>query len=369
MPAFPDEPRVIDSQAQLDELCEGLTGKTVIAIDTEFVRTDTYFPRLCLIQAAAGSDLACVDVLADLDTGPLRQFLTSGDSLKVFHAAKQDLEAFYSAYGDLPAPIIDTQIAAALIGRQAQIGYGNLVEDILGIKLAKGQTRTDWSRRPLTAAQMEYAADDVRYLPELLEKLRESLESSGRYDWTLEDSAALVDPKLYVWPPDEAWQRMPGIAFMPPPPQARARRLAAWRERRARDSNRPRGWILADKVLIAIADANPPDEAALGDLPGLPAGVHRKQGRAILGEIHRANEDLENGRIEINQVRKPAPPDPKALKRLAGIVGDKASELDVAPELLSTRRDLAALLRGEQDVRALAGWRRSIIGEALLQAL
>lgn len=367
MPANNNQSRVIDTQKQLDELCIGLADKSTIAIDTEFVRTQTYFAHLCLIQVATDEHLVYVDVLADLDAGPFMELLATGKCTKVLHAAKQDLEAMYLTYGRLPTPILDTQVAAGLLGHQPQIGYANLVHELLGIRLPKGQTRTDWSRRPLTAAQTEYAIDDVLYLGELHSMLRDRLETSGRYDWAIEDSLALTQPGQYDPAPEDAWQRLPGIAYMPIPVQSRARKLATWREQQARTHNRPRQWILADKVLLGIAETGPADQRELSRIPDLPAGVARKRGKALLEVLREADGDVAHERIEFRQQSKPRTPDQKALKRLAQVVRDTADELGISSDLLATRRDMTALLRGERDVRQLTGWRKAVIGERLLE--
>ncbi len=369
MPASSDQTRLIDSQAQLDEVCEQLAAKNIIALDTEFMRTDTYYPKLCLIQLATDSRSACIDVLANLDTGRILECLVNSQRLKIFHAAKQDLEAFQLTFGQLPEPIFDTQIAAGLLGYQAQIGYANLVMELIGVRLEKGQTRTDWSRRPLTKAQLKYAGDDVLHLAELHARLRAELEAAGRYDWALEDSAELIDPPLYVARPEDAWRRMPSIPSLPIPIQARARRLMAWREARAQHIDRPRGWVLTDKALLAIAAADPRDETALKNLPDLPPAVIRKQGKVIFQELRQANGDVEGGRVDFRQVIKPGPPDAKALKNLSDVVGGKARELNISAELLTTKRDLTALLRGDRDIKVLRGWRLEVIGEPLLKIM
>jgi ribonuclease D len=366
MPAFTNQARLIDDQAQLNEWCEQLLGQSVITLDTEFMRTDTYYPKLCLIQIAIDDDPACIDVLAEIDTKELRKILFNESTLKIFHAAKQDLEVCYATYGHVLGPIIDTQIAAGLLGYPAQIGYANLVQEIIGVKLDKGQTRTDWSRRPLTDAQIKYAGDDVRYLAELHARLRTDLQTAGRYHWALEDSARLVDEEHYVLRPEDAWRRLSGLQYLPAPVQARAHGIAAWRERRAQQINRPRQWVLADKGLMAVANADPRNESGLSELPGLPPAVIRKQGSSLLAELGQANEDYSSGRVQLRQASKSDAPDPRILKRLSAVVSAKATELGVAPETLGTRRDLTALMRGERNIKLLTGWRSGIIGEELL---
>ena len=369
MPAYNKQPRFIDTQKQLDALCDGLKDETIIAIDTEFVRTQTYFARLCLIQIATESHLVCIDVLADLNTAPFRELLTGGTSLKILHAAKQDLEAMHSTYDQLPEPIIDTQIAAGLLGHQTQIGYAKLVEELLGIQLEKGQTRTDWSRRPLTTAQTEYAIDDVLYLAEIHSILQSDLEAAGRYAWALEDSQCLTDRSLYESHPEDAWQRISSVAYLPVAIQSRARQLAAWRENQARKLDRPRQWILADKALLGIAEANPKDQTRLSQVPNLPSAIVRKQGKSLLEVVRQANQDVARDCIGFSQQSKPETPDKDTLKQLTSIVRDTADELGISPDLLATRRDIMALIRGHDDIRLLSGWRNAIIGDKLLEAL
>ena len=369
MPAIDSQSCLIDKQAPLEELCGQLAKRPIIAMDTEFVRTQTYFARLCLVQVATDDRIACIDLLAGLDTTDFCESLTAPDGLKILHAAKQDLEAWHSTYDRLPAPIFDTQIGAGLLGHAPQVGYARIVEDMLGIQLKKGQTRTDWSRRPLTAAQSDYAVDDVRYLQELHARQREQLENAGRYAWALEDSESLTDTGLYESRPADAWRRLPKIAYMPVPMQSRARRLAVWREQQAKKADRPRQWILSDKALLDMAENDPRDQRALSRTSDLPPGVVRKRGKALLEVIRRANEDVANDRVEFEQLAKPRPPDPKKLGRLAQIVSQTAEELGITAEILATRRDLTAILRGQHDVRPLFGWRKTILGDRLLEAV
>ena len=369
MPAYNKQTRFIDTQKQLDALCDELKDQTVIAMDTEFVRTQTYFARLCLIQIATESHLVCIDVLADLNTAPFREILTGGTSLKILHAAKQDLEAMHSTYDQLPEPIIDTQIAAGLLGHQTQIGYAKLVEELLGIQLEKGQTRTDWSQRPLTTAQTEYAIDDVLYLAEMHSLLQGGLEAAGRYAWAVEDSQRLTNQSLYESHPEDAWQRISGVAYLPVAIQSRARQLAAWRENQARKRDRPRQWILADKALLGIAAANPKDQTRLSQLPDLPPAIVRNQGKTLLEVVRQANHDVAHECIDFSQQSKPETLDKNTLKQLTSIVRDTADELGISPDLLATRRDITALIRGHNDIKLLSGWRHTIIGDRLLEAL
>jgi ribonuclease D len=372
MTATTGDVTLLDEQAPFDEFCGAMADRgrqASVACDTEFARTNTYWPTLCLVQVALGENIVCLDVLAVGDLSVFQQALAADNGPWIFHAAKQDLEAMHSTLTTVPSRIIDTQVAAGLLGHAPQIGYGNLVEELLGIRLAKGETRTDWSRRPLTPAQLAYAADDVEHLPAVNEILLERLEAAGRLEWAEEDCAALLVTEQYESQPDLAWQRLPRIQYLPVAVQARARRLAAWREARATSRNRPRKWILDDKPLLQIAHANPASTADLAGIRDLPPAVIRNSADALLEQCRQANADVGNGDIDFTQQAKPAAPEENAVKKLSAIVRATAKELELAPELLATRKELNGLLRGRRDVRSLSGWRRKVIGERLLEAL
>jgi ribonuclease D len=287
----------------------------------------------------------------------------------ILHAAKQDLEALIRQMPRLPARLFDTQIAAAFLGHPPQTGYAALVEAELGQRIDKTQTRTDWSQRPLTPEQLHYAAEDVAYLGELHDILSGRLRERGREHWVTEDSAALLDPSLYSVDPERAWERLPALAHLAPAIQARARRLAAWRERRADAADRPRQWILPDAVLLEMAHRNPGSTAELATIQGLAPGTARRAGEDLLAELRRAAADLADGRMQITQVARTEAPDAAAMKRLGAVVQEIAKELGVSPELLATRKDLTALLRGARDIRPLSGWREAVVGRALLAAI
>src|SRR5277367_318836 len=253
----------IDRGEALPPLARTMGAQTSIGLDTEFLRERTFFPRLCLLQLAAGAEVWCVDTLHTGSLEPLAPALTDPRSRKVIHAARQDLEAFYLNVKRVISPVFDTQIAAGCIGLKPQIGYADLVKTLLDVSLPKGQTRTDWSRRPLTAAQLEYAADDVAYLNEVADRLRERLRAFGREQWVIEDCRALEDPSLYEPDPADAWKRLRSLHKLPPAMRARAKALAVWREKTARLKNLPRGWVLDDEALFRIAESLPATPAAL----------------------------------------------------------------------------------------------------------
>ncbi len=247
----------VDRHDELPALAQTLESQSVIGVVTEFLRERTFFPKLCLLQLAAGGRIWCIDTLRGGSLDQLVPALTAPQTRKVIHAARQDLEAFYLTTKRVISPVFDTQIAAGCIGLKPQVGYAELVKTLLDVTIPKGQTRTDWSKRPLTPEQLEYAADDVLYLGDIAEILTGRLREFGREHWASEDCAALQDPRLYEPEPDQAWGRLRGIGQLGPKPRARAKSLAIWREKLARERDLPRAWIIPDTAIFAVAQANP----------------------------------------------------------------------------------------------------------------
>jgi len=357
---------VLTTAPALAELSARLASSARIGLDTEFLRERTYRAQLCLVQLATPDEAACVDPLALADLTPLAAVLAAPAVLKVMHASRQDLEVLLPAMGRT-RPVFDTQIAAALTGLPAQVGYAEAVRRLLGQELAKSHTRTDWSRRPLSPEQIEYALDDVRYLLPLADALRAELERLGRLAWLEEELAALDDTRALVVDPDNAWLRLKGLRDLDPGRERVARSLAAWRERTAAEHNRPRGWILDDAVLRDVVLQVPRSLTALAQIEAMPPGLVKRRGEELLGLVHAA------------QVPEPAPPLPgrarpdpvKAalVKKLGQLSQTVAQELQLVPEVLATRRDLEQLADGQRDGAVLRGWRRAILGERLLAAL
>ena len=350
----------------LAEICARLAAQPRVGLDTEFLRERTYFARLCLVQLAAPGEAACVDPLALAELAPLAALLAGPGTVKVMHASRQDLEVLYPLAG-LTRPVFDTQIAAALAGFPAQVGYAELARRLLKRDLAKSHTRTDWSRRPLSREQIEYALDDVRYLLPIAAELERELARLGRLPWLSEELAGLEDTRGFITEPDAAWQRVRGLRGLDPGRERLARGLAAWRERRALEHDRPRGWILEDGALREIAMRVPRTAAQLAAIPELPAGVVKHSGTELLACVAAAG------------IPDPAPPAPgrpqsdphrnALVRKLSGISQAAAAELNLVPEVLATRRDLEQLADGRRDGAVLRGWRRGVLGERLLAAL
>jgi ribonuclease D len=346
------------------QLVERLARAPWIALDTEFLRVDTYYPKLCLLQFAIPGEIVCVDMIALPDIEPLLQALRNPAQPKVIHAARQDLEVLQALDGALPAPVFDTQIAAALVGLDEQIGYGALVEALAQVRLEKQHTRTDWSKRPLSAEQLAYAVDDVRYLGTLYEQLRQRLESLGRLDWMAEESALLTNPALYRVEPFDAWRRIGQGVQLAPAQQTVLRELAAWRERAAQTRNLPRGWVLKDAVLIEIARRQPATLDQLAAIEGVPAGAVRKWGQEILAAVS-AGLQQPPQRWYTPSVRLDSAQQ-TLYQKLAARLQEEATRLGLRPAVLATRQDLQAVMLGDDSGRLTRGWRRAVIGETLL---
>lgn len=354
----------IDTQASLQaflETLEPIAADGTLAADTEFLRERTYHARLCLVQLTAGGRIACIDPLADLDLEPLWQCFDRTEL--TLHAARQDLEVLLGAAGRLPGRIFDTQVAAALCGYPAQIGYASLVRELLGVDLGKHHTRTDWSRRPLSGEQLEYAADDVRYLEEMRAILSERLAELGRLEWARADSNVLLDPALYDPAPETAWQRLKGLGRMNERAAAAAAALAVWREREALRADRPRQWILKDAALIALAHERPEDSRALAEVEGVPAGLARRAGDQLLRVIGGA------GPSPVVRRGAPSPQEKALVAEMSSVVRDKATELGIEPELIASQKELRRAAAGEDGLKALDGWRGELVGEPLAALL
>jgi ribonuclease D len=354
---------ILTEPAALAELGARLAGEPLLALDTEFMRERTYRAELCLVQIGTGREQCCVDPLATGPLQPLAGPLAAADTVKVLHAARQDLEVLRPSVGPV-RNVFDTQIAAALAGFAAQIGYGELTQRVLGVTLPKAQTRTDWSRRPLSPEQIAYALDDVCYLLPLREALLERLDRLGRRAWLAEELAPLSETVAPEADPERAWLRLKGLQGLDRGRMALARALAAWRERRAIEKNRPRGWILDDVSLREIILRVPRDRTTLGAIPRMPEGVVRHCGDELLEIVAAAG--IEDPPPPLPPRERPDPALMSLVKKLAATNQAVASELGISPEVLATRRDLEQLARGDPPPALRRGWRSEVIGKRLL---
>lgn len=357
---------LITDGAGVDALASRLTPASSIGLDTEFMRERTYRAQLCLVQVALPDAIFCIDPLSGADLSRLAPPMRDAQVTKIVHAARQDLEVLWPVFGSLEG-IFDTQVAAALTGLPTQIGYSDLVKRLLGVQLAKAETRTDWSRRPLSPAQLTYAAEDVAHLHALRDALVERLDALGRLAWLEEELTGLSDPANLFVDPERAHERLRWIADLDEHRARLARLLAAWRERRASEKDRPRSWILDDAGLRNIALRAPRNAAAFAEVPDLTPGFVERSGPALLQLI--AAADLPDPLPPLPPRSRPDPERTALVKKLSGAVQDIARELNLSPEILATRRELEQLAGGARDVHVLDGWRCSVIGERLLGLL
>ncbi len=358
--------QLIDGPEQLAAALAGLNGVGQLAVDTEFFRERTFYARLCLVQLAAGDRVLLVDPLAIEDLAPLVALLRAPATTKILHSARQDVEVLLPLAGGPPAPLFDTQIAASLLGHASQVGYAPLVSELLDVQLAKGHARADWAARPLRPAQLAYAADDVRYLEPIASILRERLVAAGRLGWLEQECVALIDPAVYRNVPEDAWLRLRGLERMTPVERGAVRDLAAWRETRAMRRDLPRSWVMPDDTLRELARRRPDSPAALAAVPGLPAALARNASDELMAVLAGAAPHEYPGGEPPDRL---SPGQKAAMRRLQAALQALATELGIGAEVLATRRDLTALVRGSRDAAPLRGWRRQVVGEALVAVL
>ena len=355
----------VTTQDALMDLCQRMESSSWVALDTEFMREKTYYPELCLLQLATQDWAACVDPLADLDLEPLYAQLYRSDLLKVLHAASQDLEIFYHQHGRLPAPLFDTQMAAPVLGYADQIGYGNLVAEVLGERLEKAHSRADWSLRPLSEEQLRYAADDVIYLASLYPVLRERLEQLGRLAWLEEDFAGLAQASRYASPPELAWQRVKGAERYKGAQLSVLQALAAWRETTAQARNLPRGWLLKDDAMLDIARHQPKNLDALGRIRGLQERFVKSHGTSLLALIESARQRKPEADARMQRPDRLSPAQEAVADLLMAVVRLRGMEHSLHPSVLASRKDLARLVQEDGGTPLLQGWRRALIGVEL----
>ncbi len=358
----------ITTTEALRDFCAKLANQPFITVDTEFMRETTYWPKLCLIQAASPTDAANIDPLAEgLDLEPFLALLRDESILKVFHAARQDVEIF-AKLGAMPKPMFDTQVAAMAAGFGDQVSYESLVRQMLRQEVDKGSRFTDWARRPLSDAQLTYAMGDVTHLAALYPKLRDRLQKDGRLDWVMAEMGDLTDPALYDTDPEKAWKRLK-------PKKYSAKYLAAfkavavWRERAAQERDQPRGRILKDDAIDEIAAQAPTDPDAFNRLRSVPKGFGASRlGLELTEELKRALADPEAHAPKIERPSHNQPAPPSVVELLKVLLKAKSDNAGVAAKLLANVADLEKIaLSDTADVNALKGWRRQLFGEDALK--
>ena len=357
---------LIITTADLAAFVQRARRERYVTVDTEFMRDRTYWPRLCLVQIATGEEAVAIDPLAEgMDLAPLHELLRDLAVLKVFHACRQDLEIFYRMLGGaLPEPVFDTQVAAMVLGLGEEASYESLVTRIAHARLDKSSRFTDWSRRPLSEAQLRYALADVTHLRVIYERLHERLVARGRLAWVDEELANLLDPRLYEQPPEEAWKRLK-LRSREPRFVKLVQELAAWRERTAQRRDLPRSRVLRDDLLLELAAARPTEIEDLRRLSRI--SLDRQSATEVVAVVRRV--------MALSEEALPRLPPPPEKPRGLGPVVDLlrvllkycAEEYQVAQRLVAGTADLEAIAAGrEAGIPALSGWRREIFGERAL---
>lgn len=348
----------------LAALCERLKHSEFVTVDTEFLRESTYYPKLCLIQIASDDEAAAIDPLADgLSLDPFFDLMSNETVLKVLHAARQDLEIFLNLSGSLPKPLFDTQVAAMVCGFGESVGYETLVNTITKKSLDKSHRYTDWSRRPLTDAQLSYAIGDVTHLRDIYRHLSDQLDRTDRRSWVAEEMAILGEKSLYITEPMEAWKRLK-VRTSKPRFLGILQHLAAWRELQAQDRDMPRNRVAKDEVLLEIA-AHPPSEPGdLDKIRGLPKGFSRSKNGASLLTAVTAGLETPDGDLPKIARAKPRPATPPMADLLKVLLKVKSKTADVAPRLIASAGDLEAwAAEPHTEAPFLQGWRGIIFGQ------
>jgi ribonuclease D len=360
---------LVTSTSDLAQICQRLVTAEFITVDTEFMREQTFWPELCLVQIASDTVEAVVDPLAaGIELAPFYELMANPGVTKVFHAARQDIEIMYSEAGLIPAPIFDTQVAASVCGYGDSVSYVNLVKDITGQDIDKSSRFTDWSRRPLTDKQLVYALGDVTHLRDVYRHLKTKLDATGRTSWLSEEMADLTHPETYETRPEDAWKRLKmrtknrksfGVLI----------ELAAWRERIAQAQNVPRSRVLRDEALYDIANQMPTTAEQLGGLRTLSDGFSRSQrAREIIEAVKAGMERDPKSLPPLNHARQVSAEAGATIELLKVLLKAAAAKNGVAPRLIADAEELERIAaENEPDVLALKGWRRQLFGEDALK--
>jgi ribonuclease D len=356
---------LLTTTQEIAELCDELAHEPFVALDTEFMRDRTYWPKLCLVQLAGGKRHAAVDPLAPgIDLGPLFALMANPAVIKVFHAARQDVEIFHHLSGQVPTPLFDTQLAAMVCGYGEEVGYETLVSRLAKARVDKSSRFTDWSRRPLTKQQLDYALDDVIHLRVVYQRLDAQLKESGRTEWVAQELAGLTDPNTYEQPPEAAWRRIK-VRSRDPRFLAIVMALAAWREREAQRRDLPRNRIVRDDLLLELAANRPRSVEDIARLRRI--SLDKASNAAAVAAVRSA---LEMPEAELPVV-EPPPKLPRGIGPLVDLLRVllkfQCEEHHVAQRLVATTADLEAIAAYDApDVAALRGWRREVFGRAAL---
>ena len=361
---------LITDRKALENFCRKLEGLPYVALDTEFLRDSTYWPQLCLVQASANGHTAAIDPLAEgMDLAPLFEIFDNPKILKVFHAARQDLEIFYHKRQRFPLPLFDTQIAAMACGFGESASYESLARRIMNVQIDKSSRYTNWDRRPLSDAQLHYAISDVTHLCGIYEYLAETIAEKNRGDWIKDETLSLTEPDLYDSSPEKACHRL-RFRISGKKRQSTLLAAVAWREREAQRRNIPRRRIMRDDLLREIAIRNPQNKAMLEEMRGLAKGFGESPlGRSLLEALQKANSLEEKMLPEAFPQKAPSNGTSGTVDMLRLLLKRACDRHQIAPKLILSNGDLERIASGDTDMDVFSGWKRQIFGEAALALL
>jgi len=360
----------IASQADLEAFVERASASDVLAIDTEFLREKTYYPKLCLLQMATRQESVIIDPFEVDDLAVLRPLLEDEGIVKVFHSGHQDIEIMVYDLDCVPRPIFDTQVAAALLGQTQQVGYAPLVHAMCGVKLKKTDSFTDWSARPLSKSQISYALDDVVYLPEMYSLMKRKLSEKGRLHWLDDEFADMARVEAYISDEQEMFRRLKHVGQLSRRQMAAAREMAAWREIEARKRNIPRRWVLTDEQIVEACRREPRKIDDLFMVRGIRERLTTADARAVIALVRAALDSAPETWPELHKNLKSEPNVDVQVDMLMAIVRMRARENDIALPTLASASDLTAVARGHREnVEVLKGWRKDIVGNDLVAFL
>ncbi|WP_251197886.1 ribonuclease D [Anaerotardibacter muris] len=364
------EPQLIESNVALATFAESCMNSPYMAIDTEFLREKTYYPKTCLIQIGIEGHIAIIDPLAVTNLDVLARPLTDPGIVKIFHACTQDMDIILRETGVLPAPVFDTQIAATLLGKNQQASYATLVSQYCGVELSKKDSFTDWSRRPLSPSQVQYASDDVLYLPEIHQKMVELLEEKNRLDWLTDAFEELSSPEKYVVDPYTRYKKLKRVNQLKPRQLSAAREFAAWRELKAQSRNIPRKWVVSDEQIVEACRREACTLDELFMVRGLRDSLKTSDAREVV-ECIKKGLDIPKDELPVLQGKARSEANVDAIVDvLSGMARKCAKENDIAPQTLASHAELTKLARGHyDDCELLKGWRRRLLGDELLDFL
>lgn len=358
----------LSTQEELKAYCDEASTCRVVAVDTEFLREKTYFPRLCLIQVNAGGNIAAIDPILIEDLSLLAAIFEDPDVVKVFHACSQDLEVLWDGMGCVCRNVFDTQVAAAFLGLRQQIGYGPLVDAYCGVSLPKAEALTDWSQRPLDPEQLVYAEDDVRYLPQIYETMCNKLVDSDRLSWVLPEMDEASDPSRFRKNPRDAFLRLKRASTLTRRQLAVAREVCAWREETAAARDVPRKWLMSDEVIVEACHRTPTSLPRLRRIRGLEK-LSESDARGIIASVQRGLDCPPADFPAAIKRLKPSSEKDGALDLMSAVVRVVAEKTGIAPQVIASKEDLNELLSGSRDGRLAQGWRHEVAGKQLERLL